>query len=497
MNHDQKLAFIAGMTDKALQHAASTPNVPTQDGKMSHEKMLSFVTAMANKGVQHLDQGGTILSGPTTQQVPGQDTTAGGVFGGISSFLGTNDKYQAQAAPIQAGANVNQLNNAYTGAQNALNTQAGLAGTLNTGLNQGVNSQSTLANLYTQQAQGVGPNPALAQLSQTTGQNIAQQAALAAGQRGAGANAGLIARQNAQQGAATQQQAVGQAATQSAEQQLAAEQNLQNLSANQVAQGTSATQAYNQTQQGEQGLLQNANTAANNANVSQQANINNVNAGISTGNANTAGNVVSGIGNAAASLPLIGALFAKGGEVEPMPWHVAHEKMMADGGIIGQQTSAPISYVGNWLNSNVDTSGPGQQQAANLNTKGADPFGFAKSMSPMGGAPAQQSQLKGFDPGAVTPLGEMGATDLPAISDVGAMAMVYKGGLMKNGGKVSPKNPNQKAVKDGDSLANDKIPAMLSQGEVVIDRDTMKDPGPIGQMARALAKHIATRNKSK
>jgi len=69
---------------------------------------------------------------------------------------------------------------------------------------------------------GQGPNPAQAMLAQATGQNVANQAALAAGQRGAGANAGLLARQAGMQGMNAQQQAAGQGATMQANQALGA-----------------------------------------------------------------------------------------------------------------------------------------------------------------------------------------------------------------------------------------------------------------------------------
>lgn len=658
MDHNQKMAFVANMTDKALMHTARTPNVPTPTGGMSHEKMLQFVQQMTKSGLQHFDDGGgvnTTLGGPTT---PGaQSNVAGGSFtGAIGNFLGTNNNYQAQGAPIQAGTNAAQLNNAYTGANNALETQAGVTNTLNAGLNQGANTQSNLTNQLTAESNGQGPNPALASLNQQTGQNIAQQAALAAGTRGAGANAGLLAAQNAQQGASTQQQAVGQAATQQAQQQLAAQNNLQNLAANQVAQGTSATQALNQAQQGEQGILQNANTATNNANVSSQENINNVNAGVASQNVNSNGNIVSGIGNALSNIPVIGSFLAKGGMVKMdkgghvldanarahiaphnfalpggrYPIHDAnharnalarvsqngtpeekakvraavHKKypgigkakggmieadsaskslnerayetvkgglnkvasplvkalepydnyspswwgkdtsqasqkvpQMAKGGkikedsylkkaanfvvpavggalihhavagavgslfagggqVTGEQTSGPQSYLGQWLNNagSVGTQGPGNAPMANIDTTGANPFGnikhapSASSLSSKDDGQASQfgSADAAFTEGTGTTMA--GGAELGDLA--GAAAVAYKGGLMKSGGNVPGK-----AKVNHDSLKNDTVPAMLSPGEVVIDKDTLNDKGAVGQMARAVAHHIAKRNR--
>jgi hypothetical protein len=64
--------------------------------------------------------------------------------------------------------------------------------------------------------------------------------------------------------------------------------------------------------------------------------------------------------------------------------------------------------------------------------------------------------------------------------------------VANKGGKI----PGKASI-DHDSLKNDDVPAMLTKGEVVIDLDTLKDKGPIGTMARAVAAHIQNRNKGK
>jgi len=69
--------------------------------------------------------------------------------------------------------------------------------------------------------------------------------------------------------------------------------------------------------------------------------------------------------------------------------------------------------------------------------------------------------------------------------------------LKAKGGKVKADGKGQDAKVNHDSYANDKVPALLSQGEVVMDKDTLNDPGQIGQMARAVAQHIQQRNQSK
>ena len=57
-----------------------------------------------------------------------------------------------------------------------------------------------------------------------------------------------------------------------------------------------------------------------------------------------------------------------------------------------------------------------------------------------------------------------------------ALMAANKGGLMKSGGKVKASKPSEKAVVKDDSLKNDKVPAMLSQGEIVIPRHITQHP---------------------
>ncbi len=259
-------------------------------------------------GRKYFDTGG-IAQNVTPAGVggPGQATNTNGTgIGGISNALGLN----AASANIQQGTNAAQLNNSYTGANNALNAQIGLTNTLTPQAASAVNNQNAVAQQELAMTQGAGPNPALNQLAQATGTNVANQAALAAGQRGSNANAGLLARQGAQAGATQQEQAAGQAATLEAQQQIAAQNNLANLANQQIGQTQGATTALNTGQQNEQNILQNANTAANNAAVGMQSNINNVNAQMDQG-------ILGGISSGASSA--LGAVgLAEGGKVEPV-----------------------------------------------------------------------------------------------------------------------------------------------------------------------------------
>lgn len=164
----------------------------------------------------------------------------------LGQMFGTNAQYNGpQVSQGQFDAATGRVNTAFDQQQafvNAMQAQGGLANQSNV-----FQQQQQLANQLQQQAMGQGPNPAQAQLAQNTAANVAQQSALMAGQRGGSANAGLMARQAAQQGGAMQQQATGQAATMQANQQLAAQQQLQQQ---QAMMGGLAGQQVGQMQQG-------------------------------------------------------------------------------------------------------------------------------------------------------------------------------------------------------------------------------------------------------
>ncbi len=225
-------------------------------------------------------------------------------MGGLSGLLGTAGGASGSGFAAPQGTNPQQTNQAYTNTQQGITNQQNfvnqLQGTQGLANQQAVfGQQQALAGQLQGVANGTGPNPALAQLNQATGANVANQAALMAGQRGSTANAGLIARQAAQQGAATQQQAVGQGATLQAQQQLAAMQQLQNQ------QTSMANLAGNQVNQQQAG-----NTAFNNAALGQQSNLLNIQGNQNTNNANLAGTSQSGQSNMLGSLT--GALGSAG-----------------------------------------------------------------------------------------------------------------------------------------------------------------------------------------
>lgn len=350
-------------------------------------------------------------------------------MGFVSGLLGVGNSggsFKAQSAPLMQGVNAGQANQAYSDAQSGLNQQLAflnaLQGQNGIGNQASVfNQQQDLANQFQGLANGTGPNPALAQLANTTGQNVAQQAALMAGQRGAGANAGLLARQAAQQGGAIQQNAAGQAAALQAQQQIAAMQGLQqqqnmlgNLAGTQVGQQGNALAGYNQFAQNEQGNLLNALGQYNNANVSNVSQQNSANAAIQGQTAKSQSGLFGGLLGAGASL-IPGA-------------SIALEGAKSLGGVMGKAhgglISGPSSFVG--------------------------------------------QHLKMSKGGAIN------------------------GEVLAAQGKMVP----GKAEVKGDSIKNDKVPAILSPGEIVIPRSVMQSKDPVSSAAK-FVQAIMAKQRSK
>lgn len=222
-------------------------------------------------------------------------------MGAVGGMLGLSGGAGGTGFTTQAGTDQQQLQNAYQGSQNAMQGQQGLLAALQ-GQN-GLGNQSQVYGQLQNVASGQGPNPAQAMLNQQTGQNVANQAALMAGQRGAGANVGLMARQAAQQVANIQQQAVGQGATMQANQSLNALGQAGNLANTMAANQIGQQNANVTSQQNEQGILQGANTANN----SVQGQLANTRMGQQPG---IIGGLMNGIGG-------ITGMFADGGPVDP------------------------------------------------------------------------------------------------------------------------------------------------------------------------------------
>lgn len=488
-------------------------------------------------------QSGTGVSGPngnqfqspvTQDQIQGSqigaDQSLGSQRGLLSALLQNNGVGNQNAAWSQGQGALTSLNG-LNGTGNIKAAESGLgslAGQL--GNAGGVGDQTAAAKglqgvLQQQQAvaNGTGPNPAQAMLNQATGQNVANQAALMAGQRGAGANVGLMARQAAQQGAATQQQAAGQAATMQAQQQLNAlgamtgtSQALAGVGAGltgqqqgalgaqgalgqgsvqlgQAQQGINAGIAQNQignlagvAQQSVQGNLANAGQilgaqGQNNAtNAGIQTNVNTANAGLA-GTAMQGQQGLLGGGLNAAGGAATAALGARGGEVQ----------RMADGGQMAPAAPAVAAPA---------VQGPQSTFGQFLKAAGSDPFQMGGNLNP--GAQQLQKGMGSFGKGVGTavsnylnqPTGQNltggDASSLPTDTAVAA-----RGGLANKGGHVAAKKPGQKAVKSGNSYDNDKIPAMLSEGEIVIPRSVMQSKDPARGAADFVAKCLAKRGR--
>lgn len=249
----------------------------------------------------------------------------------IQSPTNAADIKNAQSNATYGMINSNELAQAYRGA-GGLQKQNDVYG-----------QQQALAQQLQQQAMGQGPNPAQAQLAQATGANTANQAALMAGQRGVGANAGLMARQAAQQGGANQQQMAGQAATMSAQQQIAAQQALMQQQAQmQSVAGTQTGQALQGTQmaagnalQG-QGNLLGAQGQFNSSNVAMQSNMNQANQAQNSATMGLVGGLAGGLGAAAIMGGGPASAAAMGGGVAKFAPALVNPQ--AQGGLIGERS---------------------------------------------------------------------------------------------------------------------------------------------------------------
>jgi hypothetical protein len=309
----------------------------------------------------------------------------GFVSNAVGSLLGIPQGNKSpQAVPLQQTVTPEQLAQAQAQQQSAFGMNQNFANAVmgNNGLANQANvfgQQQGLANQFQGIANGTGPNPALAQLNNTTGQNIANQSAMMAGQRGAGANAGMLARQGAMMGGNLQQQAVGQGAALQANQQLAAMnalQNQQNMMGNmaniQVGQQQTAVNNVGSLASQNQGQLLGATGQANQQAIAQQQGINQINAGQQAQQAQATAGLLGGLGaagmsaltgGAAAATPtmmadgaapasstlsmpsnsLLGAkAYASGGTVNSPQSHVSHFfnglNLQAGGGVPGQAT---------------------------------------------------------------------------------------------------------------------------------------------------------------
>lgn len=465
-----------------------------------------------------------IQQGTSLGDVQGAQARAGGALDSqnalLSALQSQNGFQQQNNVSAQQQALANQLAGAggvanQSGAMNqqqALNNQLAGANGINT-QNQAIQGLQGTAGMYQNIANGTGPNPAQAALNQATGQNVANQAALMAGQRGAGANVGLLARQAAQQGANTQQQAVGQGATMQAQQQLNAlsglagtQQAIGGLGTTQAgmqqagigAQGSLAAQQIAQQQAQQQALANQANTVAgqqiaatsantgaalnnqgqlqgalqgiNSNTVASQGNVNAANAGLANTQLGGQKDLIGGLLNAAGGGAGMagGAKGAAGGDVVKM----------ADGGIM-----APAPVIADTpIIPAVPTIG------AELPPPTGPQSSFGQFLAGAGQGLQSEDKPSALKTGAAKFGGKAGA----GASGL-ANALMAKGGLAKGGGPVRADGSGQKAVKSGNSYDNDKIPAKLSEGEIVLPRSVTMSSDPVRSSADFVRKVIAKR----
>lgn len=393
-----------------------------------------------------------------------------GLVGGILGIGGPPDPSQAN---LDIALNSDNARDVWNATNTAIGGQDKLLSALQ-GQN-GLGNQSQMfgalgntADQYQGVVNGTGPNPAQAMLNQSTGQNVANQAALMAGQRGAGANVGLMARQAAQQGAATQQQAAGQAATMQAQQSLNA---LQGLAGVQGQQGALATQMAGQqigqtnqnvnTQQAQLQQTLNTIAAQNNAKVGSQSSVNSANASQKAANTGAFSNLLGGAMNAlgGGAAMLGGEDTGGGGAATGAMAGMGFGQMKAAGGVVSPQPQQPQGPQSDFVKGFMGATGsPGVQSSAN------------NLVNAMKGPAKSQGGLVDV---VVSP----GEKIVPP-EEVQKVAM---------GGKPQMKTVPGKAEVKGDSLKNDKVPAKLPAGTIVVKR-TRANNNPEGFIKEVLSK---------
>lgn len=388
-------------------------------------------------------------------------------MGAVGGMLGLNGGAGGSGFSTSSGTNAGQINQAYQGNQAAMNQQNALLTAL-----QGQGGLQKQTDVYGQLqgvASGQGPNPAQAMLNQATQANVANQAALMAGQRGAAANPGLMARQAAQQGGNLQQQAVGQGATMQANQSLGALGQAGNMAENMAANQIGQTNSNVTAQQNEQNILQGANTANNQ-----------IQGGMAQTQMQGGQKIVGGLMNSGAAMA---GMLAGGGQIP----------QYAGGGAAFGPQSMFVQSMG--------ATQPGNFQSLGA-LGGNDPLTGAhapvsKTSDPMTGATNAVSDASGVPGGAMDAgIGNFGA----ALAAHGGQVdiMVSPGEKILNpgearavaAGKANPmamgKQVPGKAAVSGDSYKNDNVHTKAEPGAVVIKRSMNKDADDAAAFVRGV-----------
>ena len=429
--------------------------------------------------------------------IPGVLGLGGGAAG--TSFQGP------QFTNLIAPTNPTQNNAANAGTQASFAQQQALLAALQGQGGLGLQNQAAMG--YANLAAGRGPNPALAQLNQTTAQNVAQTGALMAGQRGASQNVGLIARQAGQQGAATQQQAAGQAATMAAQQQIAGLQGLAGQANTMAGQQIGQTNAITQAQQAQQANLMSAINAYNNARVGMQGNVNAGNVSLANtqmqGAQGAIGNLMNSGGQMMSMIPATGAAhggmigMAQGGEAAPNGPQSEFGQFLAGVTPGGNTPSVTINSVddaaaGAWAagpKAGPQKKSPGNQVTVN---SGGSTVGPAQpGEAAIGGNAGASVGMGGLSDSAAPPSGNQAF----AMADGGDVSVMLSPGekvvypsqvnQVAHGGKVPMKTVPGKAEFKGDSLKNDKVPASVPAGTIIVPRSKAKSPASFVQATLA------------
>lgn len=376
-------------------------------------------------------------------------TALGGMMGLSGGMGGTGFS-------ANSGTNAGQLNETFDQNKAAQAQQQSLLAALQG--QGGLQKQGAVYNQFQNIAAGQGPNPAQAMLNQATGANVANQASLMAGQRGAGSNVGLMARQAAQTGANMQQQAAGQGASMQAQQALGALGQAGNMATGMANNQVNQTNQNANSIQNEQSILQGANTANNNiqGQMAQQT---------MAGQQKMIGGMFNSMGGA----------FAEGGPVSPTP--VGPQSMfgkslsMFAGGGEAQGSMPTFHTIDN--SNNPKEKKPSQPKSGGVSA--GDSADFSNVAAGGGKVPAMVSPGERF----------LRPNEAKAVAD----------------GKVSPtqvgeKIPGQAQVK-GDSYKNDTVRKNLDVGGIVIPRSIENSKNPGAEAKRFVDAYMAKKKVKK
>lgn len=351
----------------------------------------------------------------------------GGLTGGIMNSSGARNTFAGTTPDIEKQDLIGQIN--------ALTPQ-----------------QQQLTQMLMAQSQGQGPNPAQQMLNQATNRNVQQGAGMIASQKGI--SPALAARLIAQNTANANQTAAGQGALMGAQQQLNAEGLLNN----------------NLTSQ--QQILQNAQSAQNQAINTGELGAQGLTAQAAGQNATTAGQITGGIFQGIGGAAMAGAGKYKGGEITGY----------ATGGDITSNPNDWRHLTGLDNESSFSATGMG---------KG---MGMLLAAGAKQGAAAYNNPLRGS-----STIGNTGASDLmtaPIFNEIGQTA--WTGGKIKGydeGGDVdnsaaaiwhrlttsaATDNPNapdvSKSYNSQSSYAKGgKIPIIVSPGELLVHPNGKKE----------------------